>query len=66
MSVTWEAGGGFWKTLDGVYPNVPLSPPSTPYPLALLPLALLFSIILYLLSALRFAWHRYRHQKPMT
>jgi hypothetical protein len=66
MSVTWEAGGGFWKTLDGVYPNVPLSPPSTPYPLALLPLALLFSIILYLLSALRFARHRYRHQKPMT
>jgi hypothetical protein len=21
MSVTWESGGGFWKTLDGVYAN---------------------------------------------
>jgi hypothetical protein len=20
-SVTWESGGGFWKTLDGVYPS---------------------------------------------
>ena len=27
MSVTWESGGGFWKTLDGVYPKrVPLTP----------------------------------------
>ena len=33
MSVTWESGGGFWKTLDGVYPNNILTPVHpTPYP----------------------------------
>jgi hypothetical protein len=27
ISVTWEAKGGLWRTLDGVYDNVPINPP---------------------------------------
>ena len=36
ISVTWSSGGGFWNTLDGVYPNITITPPpsitSTPMP----------------------------------
>ena len=32
ISVTWESGGGLWKTLDGVYDTQP-SPTLTPYDL---------------------------------
>ena len=26
MSVTWEANGGIWRTLKGVYPNMTVTP----------------------------------------
>jgi hypothetical protein len=32
MSVTWESNGGFWKTLDGVYPPNSSSTPVRPTP----------------------------------
>lgn len=35
MSVTWESGGGFWKTLDGVYSNNILTPASPTVSVAL-------------------------------
>jgi Chondroitinase B len=45
ISVTWESDGGFWKTLDGVYPNATLFAPSTSCLLTSPLLSTLFAII---------------------